>query len=266
LRSTSRLRQVLRNLVGNAMKFTQRGQVVVQVSARYDDGDDVELHFAVSDTGVGIPQDQLANIFEPFRQGDGSTSREYGGTGLGLSICSRLIRLLGGAVTVESEVGKGSTFRFWIRARRVQAVKSPASEPAEADQPVRPLRILLAEDNQINQQVAMALLTRRGHQVEVVGNGRLALERSAVEQFDAILMDVQMPEMDGWEATRRIRAREEGTGVHVPIIALTAHAMMEALGQCLEAGMDSFLIKPFEPAALYAAIEEALPELMSKNF
>jgi signal transduction histidine kinase/CheY-like chemotaxis protein len=261
----SRLRQVLRNLVGNAMKFTARGQVLVQVSARYDDGDAVELHFAVRDSGVGIPGDQLSNIFQPFRQGDGSTSRVYGGTGLGLSICSRLIQLLGGEIVVESEVGKGSTFRFWIRARRVQAVKAPVVAPAVAGLPARPLRILLAEDNLINQQVALALLSRRGHKVEVVGNGRLALERSAVERYDAILMDVQMPEMDGWEATRRIRAREQGTGVHVPIVALTAHAMMEALGQCLEAGMDSFLIKPFEPAALYAAIEETLPELLEKK-
>jgi len=258
----NRIRQVLLNLVGNAIKFTSRGEVGVLVSARELAGSDLELHFAVSDTGTGISKEHQQRIFQPFRQGDESTSRQYGGTGLGLSICSKLTALMGGEISVESEPGAGSTFRFWVRARKAEPVPEPQTEtPAAFSQPLSNLRILLAEDNQVNQVVARALLVKRGHSVATVENGRLAVERSAAEKFDLILMDVQMPEMDGWEAARSIRSRERDTGVHVPIIGLTAHAMLEARRQCVEAGMDAVLIKPFEPGQLYAAIENLVARM-----
>jgi hypothetical protein len=208
----SRIRQILLNLVGNAIKFTAQGEVSVSVGALLGNDSEMQLLFAVKDTGAGIPPEHQKTIFEPFRQGDGSTSRKYGGTGLGLSICSKLIALMGGEIRVESELGVGSIFRFWVCARQVQP---PSDLPAE---------LPAAPGSQ------RALIARRGHTVVLVENGKLAVERSAAETFDLILMDVQMPEMDGWEATRSIRERERSTGI---------------------------LVKPFEPAALYAAIEEA---------
>jgi signal transduction histidine kinase/ActR/RegA family two-component response regulator len=253
----NRIRQILLNLIGNAIKFTEQGEVRVLVSAQVGAESDLQLHFAVSDTGAGVPKEHLRTIFEPFRQGDGSTSRKFGGTGLGLSICTKLTALMGGQLSVESELGAGSTFRFCVRAKKVEAVCVPqAEQPTPSTQALlSSLHILLAEDNRVNQMVAQALLTKRGHSVVVVGNGRLAVERSSSEAFDLILMDIQMPEMDGREAARNIRKRERSTGVHTPIIGLTAHAMAEARAQCLEAGMDDVLVKPFEPGPLYAAIE-----------
>jgi CheY-like chemotaxis protein len=252
-----RIRQVLLNLVGNAIKFTQRGEVRISARAAAPaDGDYVDLHFTVSDTGIGIPDEARSSIFEAFRQADGSTSRTYGGTGLGLTISSRLVELMGGKISVESEAGRGSVFRFWVKARRATpAVEGPKRDCKSA--PTGSLRILLAEDNPVNQKVATALLSRRGHRVEVVDNGRLAVERSKTETFDLILMDLQMPEMDGWEATRQIRERDSELGVHIPILALTAHAMGKAQEECLAAGMDAVIVKPFEPAQFYEAIEKA---------
>jgi CheY-like chemotaxis protein len=250
-----RIRQVLLNLAGNAIKFTQQGEVRISASVGpRGDGEFVDLRFAVSDTGIGIPEESRTSIFEAFRQADGSTSRMYGGTGLGLTISARLVELMGGAISVESEPGRGSTFRFSVKAH----LAAPAVKKAEWDGEgvgIRSLRILLAEDNPVNQKVAMALLTRRGHRVEAVGNGRLAVERSEAEAFDLILMDLQMPEMDGWEATRQIRERDGRTGVHVPILALTAHAMGTAQQDCLAAGMDGVIVKPFERGQFYEAIE-----------
>jgi len=257
-----RIRQVLLNLVGNALKFTNQGEVRVAVTAHDLDGDSLELHFAVSDTGIGIPAEARALIFEAFRQADGSTSRTYGGTGLGLTISSRLVQLMGGRIGVESEVAQGSIFRFWVKAGRVAAPPEFASTRSTVSGQTtasRSLHLLLAEDNVVNQKVATALLTKRGHTVAVVGNGRLAVERSAAETFDLILMDLQMPEMDGWGAARLIRERERGGGAHTPIIALTAHAMTQAREGCLAAGMDSVLVKPFDPAQLYEAVEGMVP-------
>jgi signal transduction histidine kinase/ActR/RegA family two-component response regulator len=251
-----RIRQVLLNLVGNAIKFTHRGQVCVSASAENANGEWVDLHFMVSDTGIGIPEEARVSIFEAFRQADGSTSRTYGGTGLGLTISSRLVELMGGKISVESETGRGSAFRFWVKARRTEpTIENPERHGESAR--TGSLRILLAEDNPVNQKVATALLSRRGHRVEVVDNGRLAVERSKTETFDLILMDLQMPEMDGWEATRQIRERDGALGVRVPILALTAHAMGKAQQECLAAGIDAVIVKPFEPAQFYEAIETA---------
>jgi PAS domain S-box-containing protein len=384
-----RLRQVLLNLVGNAIKFTAAGEVAVRVNV--EPGDDVGLHFAVSDTGVGIPADKLALIFQPFTQADGSAARKYGGTGLGLTISSRLVEAMGGRIWVESEPGRGSTFHFTARLGRARGPVPGGLAPAPAElaglpalvvddnainrrvleellagwrmrpvladggaaalaalagaeangrpfrlvlldghmpgmdgfalaerirgqyagvtvmmltsadqgggaarcralgvasylvKPISPsdlleaitralglvgpaelepkredagppavraLRVLLAEDNAVNQVVAAGLLKAEGHTVVVAGNGKEALAALGREAFDVVLMDVQMPEMDGLEAAARVRQAEEATGAHVPIIALTAHAMKGDRERCLEAGMDDYLAKPIQPAEL----------------
>ena len=263
-----RVRQVLLNLVGNAFKFTQQGEIRVSASSRCSDDGSMDLHMSVSDTGIGIPGHARAVVFEAFRQADGSTSRTYGGTGLGLTISSRLVHLMGGTMSVESELGRGSIFRFTVKTRSVAAPPSAAG-PQLID-PVhqkasQSLHILLVEDNEVNQRVATALLRRRGHTVVVVNNGRLAVDRTATETFDRILMDLQMPEMDGWDATRLIRKRETASGVRSPIIALTAHAMSHVQEKCRACGMDSVIVKPFDPAQFYAAVEMSLSDSASDS-
>jgi CheY-like chemotaxis protein len=228
---------------------------------------DVCLHFAVSDTGIGIPAEKLDLIFEPFRQADGSMTRKYGGTGLGLAISCRLIEMMAGRIWVESEVGKGSTFHFTVTFALPQpSASNPlASEESESEEgssvasacdspEPKHLHILLAEDNAINQRVAVRLLEKLGHMVTVANNGREALDAVQRHRFDLILMDVQMPEMGGFEATAQLRERERQSGVHVPIIALTAHAMKGDRERCLAAGMDGYLAKPIQTDDLIRTI------------
>jgi two-component system, sensor histidine kinase and response regulator len=404
-----RLRQVVTNLVGNALKFTEEGEVVVEVSRSAEHNgrpNEIALHFAVRDTGIGIPLEKQRAVFEAFTQADSSTTRKYGGTGLGLAISTRLVHLMGGKIWVESEVGRGSTFHFtarfgpgenslrnstqseaarlrglrvlivddnatnrrildetlahwamrphtvdggaaalvaleqaatfddpfalilldahmpgmdgfelatairrsprfadvtilmltsggqpgdairskdlrfagylakpvkqtdlWralIRAIDVGPVPEPPPRPPSS-RPVttRPLRILLAEDNPMNQKLAVRLLQKQGHTVSVANNGREALEALFTDEsnapFDVVLMDVQMPEMDGLEAAALIRDREKATGRHIPVIAMTAHAMKGDEDRCLSAGMDAYIAKPIKPEALFAAIERAVP-------
>ncbi len=254
----TRLRQVLLNLVGNAVKFTDSGRVDVTVKTVAKEPD-IELEFAVRDTGIGIPREQQALIFEPFRQADSSTTRKYGGTGLGLAISARLVALMGGKLSVESEPGRGSTFRFTVRLQPISAGnESPAAEPANPIVLPAELRILLAEDNRVNQALAVRLLEQAGHKVEVVANGREALEAVSRDSFDAVLMDVQMPEMDGVEATVAIRKLEQPRASRIPIVAMTAHAMKGDRERCLAAGMDGYVAKPVQPAELYRAITEAV--------
>jgi two-component system sensor histidine kinase/response regulator len=394
-----RLRQVVVNLVGNAVKFTPKGEVVVRVRAHKEFGADIELQFCVRDTGIGIPRDKLAKIFEPFEQADSSTTRQYGGTGLGLAIVQRIVDLMGGQVWVESEVGKGSEFyfnahfercaepqvdqspRIAIRGTRalivddnatnrriveemlqqwqlipamcsgatqamallreafdrgrpfelvltdrnmpdgdgmalvemmrddvrlaetrvillssvdrpedtencerlnvVQRLTKPVKQselfdaivaaleiaPPErkpldtsegAFQPSRPLKILLAEDSLVNQRLATALLERYGHRLTVAGNGVEALSALERESFDLVLMDVQMPEMDGLTATRKIREREAIQGGHTPIVAMTAHALKGDRERCLDAGMDEYVSKPVRERNLLAAMRAVL--------
>ena len=398
-----RLRQIVVNLIGNAIKFTERGEVVVQVALDGRKGDDICLHFAVSDTGIGIPADKQGVIFEAFAQADGSTTRKYGGTGLGLAISSQLVKMMGGKIWVESEVGKGSTFHFTAQvrpsknltprapARRadlkglralivddnatnrrileevlrswqmkpatassaavaftamkkahacgepftlalldwmmpetdgfdlakqilhdsdlaqtvlillsstgrtkvaaqcremgvagyltkpvkqselfdtiataiggrnesgeppVAPVKSPASSPA------RSLRVLLAEDNAVNQRLVVKLMEKKGHTLVVANNGLEALAALEHEKFDVVLMDVQMPEMGGFEAAGRIREREKSTGEHIPVIAMTAHALKGDRERCLEAGMDGYVSKPIQSRLLFEAMENVVP-------
>jgi two-component system, sensor histidine kinase and response regulator len=398
-----RLRQVILNLVGNAIKFTPKGEVVVKVGVAGKTGEDISLHFSVRDTGVGIPQHKVKSIFEPFTQVDGSMSRKFGGTGLGLTISTRLVEMMGGRVWVESELDKGSIFHFTCRARQrlganPQASKSaplycenlpvlvvddnrtnrrilremllnwgmkpilaesgesalvavsalqnaqavlplilidahmpgmdgfelaaqilqtaelrdtaiimltssgqpgdaqrcremglaayltkPISQPElfdavslalsrnakqtpaksaneSAQDNVGPLRILLAEDNVVNQRLTALLLEKRGHQVTVASNGNHAVAAVERGEFDVVLMDVQMPELNGLEATKVIRMKERGTGQHLHIIAMTAHAMKGDRDACITAGMDGYLSKPIRASDLFEAIERLLIE------
>jgi PAS domain S-box-containing protein len=269
-----RLRQVLLNLVSNAVKFTEHGEVRVVVAAEgisTPEPKAVLLHFTVVDTGIGIAADKLRAIFNPFVQADGSLSRKYGGTGLGLTIASRLVEMMGGRIEVASAVGQGSTFSFSILLPL-----SPPQSPAEAAQtglpaesrtgheetagtdhsPSASLRILLVEDNVFNQQVGVFLLQRQGHSVVVADSGAAALKCLAEAAYDLVLMDVQMPAMDGLETTQAIRQQEASTGRRLPIVALTAHASRTDQQRCLEAGMDGYLCKPLEPSLLEQIIRQ----------
>jgi hypothetical protein len=254
-----RLRQVLLNLLGNAVKFTTKGSVSLEVMAEGTRNGRARLRFEVRDTGIGIPADQQGAIFEAFRQADGSVTRRYGGTGLGLSISAKLVEMMKGRIEVESAPGTGSTFRFWIEApegwgKRLPA--PPASETVPAGQP-EGLRVLLAEDNAVNRRLVERVMERRGHSVVSVGDGHQAVERAQSERFDVILMDVQMPGMDGLQATRQIRALEQALGPRVPIVAITANAMKGDQSSCLEAGMDGYVAKPFDAEKLVAEVERA---------
>jgi two-component system sensor histidine kinase/response regulator len=390
-----RLRQIVINLVGNAIKFTEQGEVVVRVEVDAQDGDDIRLHFAVRDTGIGIPEDKQSVIFEAFAQADGSTTRKYGGTGLGLAISSQLVRMMGGRIWVESQPGNGSTFHFTTKLLRSKTLapkaraqmadledlrvlvvddnttncrileeilqswhmrpaiangaasamvalkeahatgqpftlalldcmmpeidgfglteqilrdpdlaqtilimissagqgkiatrcremgmagylskplkqselfdaivtalsQKPSARPApqQAARGLRRnLRVLLAEDNAVNQRLALKLLEKQGHQVVVTGNGKEALAALEHDRFDFVLMDVQMPEMGGLEAATRIREREKTVGGHIPIIAMTAHALKGDRERCLEAGMDAYVAKPVQSRLLFEAID-----------
>lgn len=224
----ARLRQVLINLLGNAVKFTQSGSVQLHVStaARPLEGSSVELRFSVADTGIGIPKDQQERIFEAFAQAYGSVSRRFGGTGLGLAICARLVQLMGGKLTVESTPNAGSTFAFTIELGMVMEAETQAVRLSPEIWCGRPLRILLAEDNPVNQIIVTRTLHQRGHEVTAVSTGIEAIKNWEAESFDLILIDNQMPEMGGLEAVARIRKRESVLNrPRTPIIALTASAM-----------------------------------------
>jgi PAS domain S-box-containing protein len=260
-----RLRQVLLNLIGNALKFTERGSVSLEVLVEPQQSDECRLCFVVRDTGIGIPATRLEAIFAPFEQVDSSTARRYGGTGLGLPIACHLADLMGGQVQVQSVLGQGSTFTFTACLRRAQqAERSDAGRDSDmvpgSGIPVLPrLRILLADDNEVNQRVSKGLLEQQGHEVHVVANGQDALAALASEPpYDLVLMDVQMPGMDGLQATTALRRQEAGTGRRVPVIAVTAHAMQGDRELCLAAGMDGYVTKPMSGATLARAIATAM--------
>lgn len=259
----TRIRQVLLNLVGNGIKFTAAGKVELTVTRKGDR----HIHFRVSDTGIGIAKEKQRSIFESFVQADGGTTRKFGGTGLGLAISDRLVRLLGGVIQVESELGEGSAFSFVIEVKEV-VVK--ADEPARelrhlsgalapAPQAIPPsadnsaFRVLVAEDNPVNQKLAKVILQKAGYSVTLVNDGLEAVSALRTAEYDLVLMDVQMPGMDGLAATQAIRA-EEGNRKHTPIIALTAHAIQGDREKCLKAGMDEYLTKPINVKHLMAQI------------
>ena len=250
-----RLKQILINLIGNAIKFTAEGGVTLTVETLQRDAAGCRLAFTVSDTGIGMSAEVVAGLFNPFFQGDASITRRFGGTGLGLSICKRLVKLMGGEITVESAPGQGSRFRFELPFVITEASPAtPASAvPTSAE---RPLTVLLVEDNLVNQKVAAALLAKLGHTVVLADDGRAALSQLAAGNIDLVLMDCQMPEMDGFEATRRLRAGEAGAiAATLPVIAMTANAMSGDREACLAAGMDDYLAKPFKRDDLVALLE-----------
>jgi signal transduction histidine kinase/ligand-binding sensor domain-containing protein/CheY-like chemotaxis protein len=252
-----RLRQIILNLIGNAIKFTERGEVTLEAKVEESAEPGCLLRFSVRDTGIGIAPEKLASIFEAFMQADGSTTRRYGGTGLGLAICSQLAALMDGSTWVESEPGCGSVFHFTARFGVTDSKPGAARLPRRASIAAsgRCLRILVAEDNAVNQRVTIGMLEKMGHDVLLAGNGREALEAAQRERFDLVLMDCQMPEMDGFEATGGIRRIEEGRSP-VPVIALTAHAMSGDRARCLSAGMTDYITKPIDAAALAKVIEK----------
>jgi PAS domain S-box-containing protein len=260
-----RLRQILMNLVGNALKFTDKGEVVVNVIKLHGE----TLQFSVSDTGIGISEDQQETIFEAFVQADTSSTRHYGGTGLGLAIVTQLVALMQGRIWLESKPGNGSTFYF--TARFGQAAATPATDTMQAREermaadPTRKLHILIADDNLVNLRLARGLLAKQGHSAVAVGSGREALAALEQQSFDLVLMDVQMPDMDGFEATRAIRAQERISHKHLPIVAMTAHAMIGDRERCTAAGMDSYVTKPVDAAKLFIAIKDALPKDSASN-
>jgi signal transduction histidine kinase/CheY-like chemotaxis protein len=255
-----RLGQVLLNLVGNGVKFTERGAVEVSVDVAARDADGVTLRFAVRDTGIGMTPAEADKVFTPFVQADGSTTRRYGGTGLGLVISRRLVELMGGELSVESAPGAGSTFVFSVRLSVAREVLAPASPPAGAARGAGPgaalagTRLLVVEDNHVNQEVTKAILESEGAAVQIAANGREATLAFAAEgaRFDVILMDVQMPIMDGYEATRVIRRDPRGGGV--PVIAMTGHAFDSEKERCLAAGMSDYIPKPMDPERLIALV------------
>ena len=258
LGDATRLRQILLNVMGNAVKFTSEGSVTTEVSAAAFDGCRVELQFAVRDTGIGVPPEKQGFIFEPFRQAEGYMTRKYGGTGLGLAIVKRLLDLVGGRIWVESKEGVGSTFYFtvpFLLSHKPLTSRDDAEALDEA--PISPLSILAAEDNDVSRLLVGKLLAKQGHTVTEARSGREALTFCERGTFDLILMDVQMPDMDGFEATAAIRNRERLTGERVWIIALTAHAIKGDRECCLNAGMDDYLSKPIQPDELRAAIRRA---------
>ena len=263
----NRLRQVLTNVVANAIKFTDHGTVsiLVEVDAARDRG--VELHWRVQDTGIGIAEDRRETIFEPFQQADSSATRRYGGMGMGLAMSKQLVELMGGRIWVESEPGKGSVFHFTTQLALLNQAATPVPPAAAAPKWPRPLQILVAEDSPTNQLIAKSSLKKAGHTITLATNGREAVQayeksRAAGEApFDLILMDVAMPEMDGLDATRAIREQEQTLGGHITVVAMTAFATKEYHEKCLEAGMDAYVTKPIRIEEL----DKTLAPLMTRT-
>jgi PAS domain S-box-containing protein len=260
-----RIRQIVTNLVGNAIKFTSQGTVCVTAGAELHGDAAARLRVSVHDTGIGIPKDQLSTIFDPFAQADSSTTRNFGGTGLGLTICARLAGLMGGDIAVESVLGEGSRFSFSIgcgvpAGNSAEPATRGASTPKLAPgAKLQGASILVCEDNEVNQLLACRVLERMGHRVRLVANGQEALDALAGESFSLVLMDMQMPGMDGLEATAAWRLRESAGQTRVPVIALTANALTGNREACLTAGMDDFLTKPYTASQLAAVLERWLP-------
>ncbi|HBR14851.1 MAG TPA: hypothetical protein DD723_04815 [Candidatus Omnitrophica bacterium] len=256
-----RLRQILINLINNAIKFTHKGKITTAIKVSKKNQENVELDFCVTDEGIGIPEDKQGKIFELFSQADDSTARHYGGTGLGLAISKRLVEMMGGRIWVESEEHKGSAFHFTgiFKAPKPNLALS-RSGPGDTDgaqvsqEQLKDLRILLAEDNVVNQKIAVRILEKYGWQVDAVDNGQKVIDILNNKRFDVVLMDAQMPILDGLETTRLIRRSEQKTGKRIPIIALTARAMDDDKKKCLEAGMDGYVSKPIDRKTLFEEI------------
>jgi signal transduction histidine kinase len=266
-----RLRQILFNLYGNALKFTEKGEIVVGANLVGEAEGKVEIEFYVKDSGIGIPPDKQQDVFSMFTQASGDTTRKYGGTGLGLAICKRLVELQGGSISLESEVGKGSTFAFRlkfgvVRERAITEAIDPNNIKHREKSPDEYAKgkILLAEDNEINRMLVVTMLGNWGHKVSVAENGLQACEMLQNEDFDLILMDVHMPEMDGYAATQKIREEFLVPKRDIPIIAMTASALKSELERCIAAGMNDYIPKPFEKKVLREKIDYFLQKISQK--
>ncbi len=262
-----RLNQIITNLLSNAIKFTDIGGVILSVQVVSQTATHIQTKFAITDTGIGIPQEKLSHIFDSFAQASTNTSRQYGGTGLGLAISKKLVEMHGGTIAVESKVGKGSKFEVSLMLRKVAAdyqdndrvLLQPESYDMEG------AKVLLAEDNEVNQMVAIQFLKKKGIEVDVARNGLAALEKIKSKKYDLVLMDLQMPEMDGYEATRRIRAMADPYFTEVPVIALTASTMSEVRKKVAASGMSDYISKPFSPEILYQTLGKHLGQIIAKD-
>lgn len=253
-----RLRQILINLIGNAIKFTSKGGVTIEASVESETADTVVVRFKVSDTGIGIADDMHERIFDSFTQAEASTTRRFGGTGLGLAICRDLVALMHGRIWVESQTDAGSTFHFTAAFGRTSGISiKPVSVRIKSPEPARTsMKVLIVEDGHVNQLVGARMLEKRGHMVTIATNGQEAIDFFRSEPFDAILMDLQMPGMNGFDATTAIRNLERASGGHVPIIAMTANAMKGDREECLASGMDDYISKPLRSAELARIVEQ----------
>ena len=262
----TRMRQILINLMGNAIKFTEHGEIGIKVTREKSEAEGISLLFSVSDTGIGIPADKQANLFQKFMQVDSSTTRKYGGTGLGLAICRQLVEMMGGRIWIESQPGKGSTFLFTVvvgagtpAAHSEKTIQTAAPAIVQAV-PVAPMRILLVDDTPENRLLIQTYLRKSAHTIEIAENGAMALEMYTASPFDLVLMDMQMPIMDGYTATREIRKWEQANGRKpTPVIALTAHAMSEDAKTCFDAGCTEHLVKPIRKAKLLEVMAKHAP-------
>jgi CheY-like chemotaxis protein len=260
---STRVRQVLMSLAANAVKFTVEGSVTVRVSVAAP-GDGGRIRFEVLDTGIGVEESMLERMFEPFMQADVSTTRKYSGNGLGLAIAKELVELMGGTIDANSELGAGSRFWFELPLPEAPASIAPSARERSASQAQRPTEqhgalVLVVEDSPVNRVVAVGVLERCGYHVHVVNDGREALQALSMQRYDAVLMDCQMPDVDGYQATEELRRRERGGAYHTPVIAMTAHAMVGDRERCLAAGMDDYLSKPVRSQALAEALARWIP-------
>lgn len=253
-----RISQILINLLSNAIKFTHQGRINTSAHIETEDENSLRIRFEVADTGIGISNQQQERIFEAFEQAETSTTRHYGGSGLGLTISRRLVNMMGGQMGVDSSPGQGSRFWFTIRLKRAKTLSNGTAEH-HPDVSFRPgARILLVEDNEFNQELSCEVLRSAGLVVDIADHGGIALEMFQHTRYDLILMDIHMPVMDGFEATRRIRALEIGRSI--PILAMTANVLSEDREQCLEVGMNEFLTKPIEIESFFQALSRWIPE------
>ncbi|MBA3704590.1 MAG: response regulator [Bacteroidetes bacterium] len=253
----TRLNQILLNLISNAIKFTEKGEVKTSISLVSEDDKKLELKFSVTDTGIGIPREKFSAIFEEFTQATDDTTRKYGGSGLGLAIVKELVEMQGGKISVESTVGVGSTFSFNLKfEKNLQQNMEPEHLSHEENKVpvIEGLNILLVEDNILNQILAKKVLTNWNWNVELAENGLIAIEKLENQDFDIVLMDIQLPEMDGYEATHYIRNKFSHPKCHIPIMAMTAHAMSSEEEKCRLAGMNGYISKPFDQKVLYSRI------------
>jgi CheY-like chemotaxis protein len=258
----TRISQIISNLADNAIKFTDRGYIKIRANYLYSKGENIRLQFEIIDTGIGIPKDKVHQIFDSFSQADSNTTRLYGGTGLGLSITCKLAEMMNGKVTVESEMNSGTTFFVEIDlavSTKANTKVNFTSDYHTEDSSIKGLHVLIAEDNPVNEMIIKQFLTKWNVTYEVAKNGSIALEKVKGAKFDMILMDLQMPEMDGYHAAKNIRELGAEHFHNIPIIAITASAFNEIRTKVMEAGMNDFVTKPINPEELYVKLKKYVP-------